>query len=182
MRIRSIPWPALLVLTAVSAAGAGSVFDSLAHFGPGRPVRETAVLAPDVTDAPRGARATGVLKSRPLTLAPDGDRGSRMTDAGAGLAPLPLTNLESAKLDLARDAITAAEAAGTRAVSPTEVEDAVFTPEELDAIKRQQASVRVAAALAGASGQFGQGDVPTRVLPEGPSEQELQKLREEGLR
>lgn len=146
------------------------------------------MIAPEVPVGAPGARATGTLSARDVVLPPVGDRGSRTTDAAHGLPSSAPTDGEAAKLALARDAITVAEAAGTRALRPVDLADASFSAEELDAIKRQQAAARLEALVAPQSGPLpGEGTEPTRSFPdtEGPDglgEREIEKLRKEGLR
>jgi hypothetical protein len=106
------------------------------------------VEGPAVSDAPRLSdipplakvpRLSGTLLLRMLAPREPGDKGSEFTDAGFGLPDAPPNAIERAKLEVARQALEAARAAGTLFLLPRRTErfDLPADRERAEALKLQ---------------------------------------------
>ncbi len=76
----------------------------------------------EYTGPPPGRETPHLIVHRPV----DGGVVNVHTDSRFGLPPLPPNELERRKLDLARDAIAGADAAGTRWMVPADADPHVF--------------------------------------------------------
>ncbi len=75
-------------------------------------------------------------------LSPEGLVVGSFTDGASGQPPQPLNRLEEAKLALARQAIAAAEAAGTRLVLLAEPPEAAASADDLERVKLERLAAR----------------------------------------
>lgn len=127
-----------LLLVLVLAPGARGVEPAPGIYQGEEPVGQEveAILAPVIPLAPEEILAPEVLTYEELAPVAGGDRPSLITDASRMGLRGPLTALERAKLEMARQAIEASRAAGTLYTLP---EDAViYSAEEAEAIKLQR--------------------------------------------
>lgn len=119
---------------------------------------------------------TGVpLTLWPLQSAAGAILGS-FTDRGQGLPEQTLTEIEQTKIEMARQAIGAAEAAGTRMVMPREAaQKGVLSERELERIKFERLASRTPTPLSARPGTSPAG-TPRKISeagrPEGSSEKE----------
>jgi len=98
------------------------------------PASAESIQAPEATQPLEGI-PVGDLILREMGPGIPHDKGSLYTDGGEGLPPSGANSLERAKLDMARAAVEASQAAGTLLMRPATDTGIVPSPPDLGAIK-----------------------------------------------
>jgi len=130
----------LLVMAAIASAAMGAESQRAPRPSPSRgeePAVNDAPRISNIAPSAKLARPSSALLLRPVPPREPADKGSEFTDAGFGLPEAGPNAIERAKLEVARQALEAARAAGTLFLlpRPTEPLDLAADRERAEALK-----------------------------------------------